>query len=265
MVKDILHPNPYKIKLIRASYSITQICDGAPLTQPPISPSYENRYKQLIMRKIKLAKVSGPDIQGPTWIAFGPPLYADDVNNLLLCITRPANPKTDPDDIIGDYQNIHSNNGEQRERLERHQRIPGWQFYEESGRRIMYLLLKSPMHRQVYDKYTSTLTPYFCWRQEDTGNLNLLHLPQTHLAIAQSASILRLDRKQLDNTLGMVMLAALSPQITQLWDRILVHEGIPKEHESLQALVTPWMHKKDLVEGHFLRQLHSIATTRQLN
>lgn len=268
-----LSPSEYDITFESDIFTIEELYQGdLPKIESAISIPGDHYESLAAATSIQVARLNGQDIARPTWIATASPIDAFDLNYMLYCIAHAKAFGLDTNDIISDYNSLHSQLPDQIARRGRHEnKIPGWGEASESLERIVSMIDRS-FSRSNYalqKNLQDTLVGYIVWEEAEDGK-QLIHMPQSHQAISQLATVSSENgapQHRYDNTVGMIMLAAFSPMITQKWGGRLAYSDKSEDqrHGTLQAIVTPWTFRETLRESPLFVQLQQRAVPQSTN
>lgn len=179
----------------------------------PHTKHYENSYLEITKAPLQCFLVQQKTQPNITeFVVVGPPLQAQGVNELMY-FAAPATPfYLSTFDLISDWEELYDGSDESNRRLKRHARMPGWKVFEQNRERIL------DHSRRNYDGNTfiqhdrhDVISPVIHGAKDAEGNIKLFLEPLDDKLFAQIAQKTGRKPSQLDTNLGLVLVAAVSP------------------------------------------------------
>ena len=179
--------------------------------------TYSDIYERLAQEPVGgfLVTREGGNPNEREYVVVGPPLNAKEINAVLYFAAPYKNFGLDTDDILNDWRDIFRN----KERLERHGAMPGWGAAESSIVKVGRVLESGYNRSSGFFKNTSErIVPIIHWK-ESGGKKTLLLEPLDKELQTQVTERSGYSAAQVDGGMGIVLLAAYSPDQTQWPER----------------------------------------------
>ncbi len=207
----------------------------------------------------KVAYVAAPQVNDDGTIRFtivAPPLLGHDISALLYAAAPSKVFGTDFDynDTISDWQALYEPGNEKR--LNAHRKIPGFDEFEASKDKILRCLL---------DRRNPNGTPLFpvvSWRVN--SDKSVVFDAEYAARVIRDLELAGIESDQFATTLGVLVTAAFSPEITSRWPKKLGYgsEGGTQDMGPTQALPLVLAEQHALADSFFVSRMESAALAK---